>query len=218
MAVAAHFEYPDHIAGTPRAQRRRLLFETAGSAESGEPAVVTVHNVSATGLLLETRVPLGEAERIEVDLPELGLCPARVMWSDGGFYGCRFDNEVSPAVLSAIELRARRAPDAPPLPTSQAESFAARLVRLRKGRGFSQSAVAAHLGLSKPTVWAWEQGRARPTEAHLAALAALLDVAQDELAGKPDGSRLSAVALQARQQIADALQVDYERIRILLEL
>jgi transcriptional regulator with XRE-family HTH domain len=216
MAVAAHFELTDALTGKARATRRRLMLETAGETASGEFAAVTVHNVSASGMLLETDVGLTEGEAIDIDLPEAGPSTARVVWSDGAFHGCRFDAPISPAALSAIELRSLA-----PLPVpagDEEETFATRLHRLRKARGMTLAAIAEELGVSKPTVWAWEQGRAKPTAGHMSALAQAFGLDQAELAGNSDSAQLRAVLAQARQQIAEVMQIDITKVRIMLEL
>lgn len=217
MAVAAHFEPTKPESAKNRAQRRRLLLETAGESGAGEFGEVTLHNVSASGLLLETAVALAPDEMIEVDLPEAGVQAARVVWSDGTFHGCRFDNPISAAALSAIELRAM--PSGPtPLAGDESETFAARLHRLRKERGLTLAAIADQLGVSKPTVWAWEQGRAKPTPGHMTALARTFGLDQAELAGSSGSAQLRAVIAQARQQIAEVMQIDITKVRIMLEL
>ena len=217
MAVAAHFEPTKSESAKNRAQRRRLLLETAGESAAGEFGEVTLHNVSASGLLLETAVALAPDEMIEVDLPEAGLQAARVVWSDGAFHGCRFDNPISAAALSAIELRAMP-PGPAALAGDESETFAARLHRLRKERGLTLAAIADQLGVSKPTVWAWEQGRAKPTAGHMSALAGMFALDQAELAGSSGSAQLRAVIGQARQQIADVMQIDITKVRIMLEL
>ncbi|WP_296679317.1 helix-turn-helix domain-containing protein [Novosphingobium sp.] len=221
MAVAAHFEVPRTPAGAARPARRRLMLETAGETADGDVADVTVHNVSASGLLLETAVALSPNEVIEVDLPEAGLQAARVVWSDGAFHGCRFDADISAAALSAIELRSL-SPAMPagsvPSEAGDEETFAARLHRLRKSKGMTLAAIADQLGVSKPTVWAWEQGRAKPTAGHMTALAATLGLDQADLAGSTGSAELRAVLAQARQQIAEVMQIDITKVRILLEL
>ena len=62
------------------------------------------------------------------------------------------------------------------------EALAARLGRLRREAGLTLADVAAALGVSKPTVWAWEKGKARPLPERLGAIAAALGV---EAEGSP---------------------------------
>jgi hypothetical protein len=90
MSIAAHFEEAAQAAGMPREARRTLRFETTGELPAGNAAAVRVHNISATGLLLETAAVLTEGEEIAIDLPLAGLCQARVVWSSDRYFGCRF--------------------------------------------------------------------------------------------------------------------------------
>ena len=46
-----------------------------------------------------------------------------------------------------------------------------RLNHLRRERGMTLAQVASALGVSKPTVWAWEKGKARPLPERIAAIA-----------------------------------------------
>jgi len=82
--------------------RRALKLQSVLAAE-GE--VVTIHDISNTGLLLETKVRLVEGQRLDVDLPEIGFTQAEVVWSSERFFGCRFDTPVSKAAVSAALLR-----------------------------------------------------------------------------------------------------------------
>ena len=66
---------------------------------------MTIHDISNTGLLLETKVHLTEGQRLDVDLPEIGLTQAEVVWASERFFGCRFDTPVSKAAVSAALLR-----------------------------------------------------------------------------------------------------------------
>lgn len=222
MSITARFDAADQASATARAPRRTLLLEADGVTAQG-PASVTIHNVSLTGMLLETAVSLDENEAIDVTLPEAGPRTATVVWSDGMFHGCKFNAPISPAALSAIELRSE-APPAPATPASPApgpadtETFASRLRRLRSERGMTLAAIGEALGVSKPTVWAWEQGRAQPIAVHMAALAALFGQEQADLAGTGNGAELQDTLAKARLLVADMLKVNPAKVRILLEL
>jgi hypothetical protein len=66
---------------------------------------VTIHDVSATGLLIETATELAVLDDLEIELPEAGFTPALVVWSSGRFYGCQFKERISQAAISAALLR-----------------------------------------------------------------------------------------------------------------
>lgn len=232
MEIAAHFEHradgnsADDDVLTPRQPRRMLRLEAAGETVSGVTAV-TVHNISRSGMLLETTVPLSEGETIDLELPHVGKVRARVVWASDRFHGCAFDAPISPGALSAAQLRGESpagqvAEDEPaPLPGNDAAdviSLGARIQRLRKARGMTLSDLAALMGVSKPTVWAWEQGKARPIDTRFAALAEVLRVSVAEL--QPAGGDPGAqdVIARARRQIAAAYRTNETSVRIMIEL
>lgn len=218
MAIAAHFE--DAAAGTARASRRTLRLEAEGALPSGEAARVVVHNVSATGLLLECEAGLAVGEALAIDLPQAGLSAARVVWSSGTLHGCQFDAPLTGAALSAAQLRAA-VPDFSHAAAGQpaaSETFGARLQRLRKARGLTLTEVGEALGVSKPTVWAWEHERARPVEGRIAALAGLLGVMPDDLTSGRDSGALDELLARARAEIAAGFGTSPANVRIMIEL
>lgn len=226
MPIAAHFEQADVDQGQPRAARRRLRLETQGALESGAPAQVLVHNVSETGLLLETPTVLEIGDTIDVDLPEAKAVRARIMWASDQLYGCAFEAPVSAATLSAAQLRSAvqnaGSIAASPTPAGPAalggESLGERLHRLRKLRGFTQGELAARLGVSKPTVWAWEQNRARPIEDRLDAIADVLGVTTAELRPSRNVPGLQELIARCREQIAATVETSPDNVRIMIEL
>lgn len=223
MAITAHFEESAAPAGKARARRRTLQLEAQGSRASGSATAVQVHNISATGLLIESGAGLEIGEVIVVDLPQAGATPATVIWSSGGLFGCEFDAPLSTAVLSAVELRSAITVPIAGRTTeigegTSDESFGLRLQRLRKERGLTQAQVATEMGVSKPTVWAWEQGRARPVESRIGTLAEVLGVDRASLLAGPDISALSELLARSREQIAVAFGTNPENVRIMIEL
>jgi len=221
MAIAAHLEDLADAGGKARHPRRTLRLETHGFVASSGTTSVLVHNVSATGLLLESSVALDAGERIEIDLPLAGALPAKVVWASGQLYGCQFDTPVSSATLSAAQLRSAVEPDlgiAPRIEALDDEPFGTRLQRLRKERRLTLADIASQLGVSKPTVWAWEQGKARPVDSRMDALAAALGVQRAELSPGEMGSSLRELIGRSREQIARAVGVGPDKVRIMIEL
>ena len=96
MAITAHLEELQHPA---REHRRELRLEAHGATASGVVTNVLIHNISATGLLLEARSGLTVGERIGIDLPHAGETTATVVWASGALFGCEFATVV--AVLAA---------------------------------------------------------------------------------------------------------------------
>ena len=104
MRVPAHLEHrrqrDDRSA--PRYSLR------LGSVVDGSDAPATIHDLSLTGLLIETSDALVTGERLLVDIPQQGLTAATVIWNSGRFFGCEFDGALPAAALSAARLRASR--------------------------------------------------------------------------------------------------------------
>ena len=104
MQIAAGLERPLEFGTNRRYAPRRTL--TLGSLlhESGGSAVI--RDLSVSGLSLETADPLSVGEKLLVDLPLNGATCATVVWRDGSLFGCRFEESVSAAAISAALLRA----------------------------------------------------------------------------------------------------------------
>ena len=100
MPMIAHFEDLE-----PKDDRRRYLRRglRLGTDAGGEP--VTIRDLSLTGALLETSVPMLVGAIFEIDLPITGSIEATVVWNSGEFYGCQFELPISPAALSAALLQ-----------------------------------------------------------------------------------------------------------------
>lgn len=82
--------------------RRTLRLKSAVSDSGIE---VLIHDLSLTGMLVETQQDLGSGETIFVDLPERGPTSASVVWSSGHFHGCVFEQSIAAATVSAALLR-----------------------------------------------------------------------------------------------------------------
>jgi hypothetical protein len=111
--MRAHFEESAKTGDERRgAARRALRLDVETNGASRGAAHVTIHDLSLTGVLIETSTPLAVGETFEVDLPEAGNVQASVVWMSGEFYGCQFAAPISTAALSAALLRSP--PDEPP--------------------------------------------------------------------------------------------------------
>lgn len=228
MAIKAHLDQPSATGSQRGTRRRGLWLETSGFVPGLGETNVTIHNISAAGLLLETALVLTEGERLALDLPEAGAVTAVVVWRSERLYGCAFEQALGPAALAAAQLQAALPPPLAPAPpaamrpalrTSPNEALGIRLNRLRREAGLTLADVATTLGVSKPTVWAWEKGKARPLPERLEAIAAALGVAPDLLSAS-DGSAgpSDAVIAECRERIAEAYGAPPSAVRIMIEL
>lgn len=201
--------------------RRPLRLIAQGTQKAGQPVDVLIHNISETGLLIESDTPLVADDRIEIDLPHSGPTAASIVWASGRLFGCQFDAPIGPASLSAAQLKSgvRRDLDLESEPaTPLGERFGARLQRFRLAKGFSQTEVADRMGVSAPSISGWEKGRARPKGNRVAALADLLGVSISDLLGEVDAPSLRDLIDQSREQIAQAVGTSTDKVRITVEL
>lgn len=66
---------------------------------------VVIHDLSTTGILIETSADLATFEQLHLDLPELGSTVATVLWNSGHYFGCEFHAPIPQAAISAALLR-----------------------------------------------------------------------------------------------------------------
>ncbi|MEP0392410.1 MAG: helix-turn-helix domain-containing protein [Erythrobacter sp.] len=234
MALKAHLETVERADGiTPdgrRHPRRALKFQTQAVADGGPPANVTIHNLSAAGLLIETDLELVPGERLAIGLPDVGPVGAEIVWVSEKLYGCAFEQALGEAALAATELRseplgARPMPSASPqTPTpsfgrySKGAEFGVQLNRLRRERSLTLEQVANALGVSKPTVWAWEKGKAKPLPERIAGIAEVLGVSEAELSGSGAQSKGENLVADCRLSIASEYAVDPACVHIMIEI
>jgi hypothetical protein len=86
-----------------RSENRRRVHLESALTESGDE--VLIHDISETGLLLETASLLEPFETLHFDLPEAGATEAVVVWNSGHYFGCEFTRPLSKAAISAAMLR-----------------------------------------------------------------------------------------------------------------
>lgn len=87
------------------AERRVLrLSVSLSTVDSGIDALI--HDLSHTGLRIETGASLSVGEELLVDLPDDNRIEARVVWNKGKSYGCEFLSPIPKGVFGATVLRA----------------------------------------------------------------------------------------------------------------
>lgn len=228
MAIGARLETRG-TADLRGASRRLLHLEVTAAKPSGQSVQALVHNISETGLLLETSTDLEIGEQVTILLPHKAETSAHVIWASDGLYGCKFAAPLTRSVLSAAQLQSApthagafsrslpRAKDAEAssLSTASAEPFGVRLRRLRLARNFTLTGLAKAVGVSKPTMWKWENGEVHPRQKSLELLCAALDVSERELlTGElemPEGAA-APFAPASRPTLAEGIRECKERI------
>ncbi len=223
MALKGHLDPREKIADQRSGARRSLQLTTSGTIPGSSEGNVTVHNISETGLLLETSLPLEQGEALMIELPQVGQTAAAVVWQSGDFFGCAFEQAIGQAELAAAQLSGGAPVDTvntskAAVPAPAQTLIGSRLNALRRKRGLTLAQVASALGVSKPTVWAWEKGKARPLPERYEAIADALGVTPTELdeISAPKGSD---VALEdCRIRIATAYGIAPDKVKIMIEL
>jgi len=223
------------------AARREVTLRGRGAGAAGTATEVLIHNLSESGVLLESATKLAVGEKIVIDLPDLERISAKVVWASDELFGCAFDRPVPHAAVSAAQLRsapdkrsaARPATQAANDPYSEAgEPFGARLKRLRKQRGLSLVEFARRANVSRPTVWSWEAGKSSPRESKVPALLDVLGVSEPELYGisnKPlvelvaektavRGTELQGVIREAKARVAEIAGTSPDKVRLIIEV
>lgn len=98
-------------------------------------------------------------------------------------------------------------------------SHGQRLKQIRRRSGLTLGDVAAAVGVSKPTVWAWEQGKCRPLPERVGAIAEALGVDVADLDIRPPEQEDAEVIIdECRLRIAAACGVHVKAVRISIEL
>lgn len=93
--------------------RRKLLLGIDARASGGAGASATVHDISETGLLIESDLHLNLRDVVEVELPQADMRSAEVVWLSGTLAGCRFVEKLTTGAVSAALLRGSFASLAP---------------------------------------------------------------------------------------------------------
>ncbi|WP_082660362.1 helix-turn-helix domain-containing protein [Sphingopyxis sp. H050] len=214
----AVFQDGTSVASKRRSARRNAPLLVRGTTRSGDAIELLIHNISESGVLVESDAPLAIDERIDVELPHAGLVQARLVWKSGQLFGCQFDAPISPAAVSAAQLQSATDVRFGGGAGQPSDNFGARLHRLRIRKGLSQGDVAAQLGVSAPSISGWESGRSRPKHARLDQLADLLGVSPSELLEEPDSEDLQDIIDRSRELIARTVGTSQDNVRIVIEL
>ena len=112
MTIKANLDQPVPGESRRAATRRALRLQTSSTLLDGREANVTIHNISAAGLLIETRLDLVRGETLRLDLPQAGRVEASVVWRSEALYGCAFSSPLGAGALAAAQLQGReRRPD-----------------------------------------------------------------------------------------------------------
>jgi hypothetical protein len=105
VVLLAHLESSDVQSDRRVSERHVLKLRVPGSTSFEGGVVVLVHDLSRTGLLIETSAALSVGADLEIDLPETGVRQAKVVWNGGRYFGCQFHDPISQGGVSAALLK-----------------------------------------------------------------------------------------------------------------
>jgi hypothetical protein len=112
-------------------RRRRLRLEAEGQSAAAGGTQVVIHDLSEEGMLLESSVALRTGERLDLLIPEAGSAAATIVWSSGRFFGCKFEQPLLTAAVSAALLRSPgQSQSQSPSPPTQTENESALYVAM----------------------------------------------------------------------------------------
>lgn len=224
MTIDAFLKSPRPAQVQRGSVRRRLRLDTVGKAAAKGSTPVEIHDLSTSGMLIETSVELAAGEALEIELPRTGPQTAKVIWASGRFYGCRFAEPISPAAVSAALLRSRPT-DQPAAPADAPEQaspdFASRLAELRTARGLSLQDIADRLEVSRQAVWYWESGQRLPRAEIFQKLAQILGTSEQQLLAPAlpnQGVIASGWDEEFKRSIAERLGVRPDQVSIVVTL
>ncbi|WP_431469896.1 PilZ domain-containing protein [Sphingosinithalassobacter sp. LHW66-3] len=98
----------------PRAQRQvTTLLVGRVHQDDGADDLCRVRNLSAGGMMLETRRPLGVGRTVRLELRNCGALEGRIVWTDGGRAGVQFLAPVNVEALLSVPLNRPARPGGP---------------------------------------------------------------------------------------------------------
>ncbi len=105
MALLARIE--EQSAEERGAERFRLRLSSPGQVDSSGASSVTVHELSASGFLIETDAPLPVGASVSFELPVAGVVAGEIVWGSGTYLGGQFHAKLPRDVLAAALAASR---------------------------------------------------------------------------------------------------------------
>jgi len=198
----------------------RLFLHPKPVRSGGHRIAVLLHNLSTTGVLIESSYDLSAGERIEVCFAEQTSEFGTITWTGSGLFGCQFGQAVAVSLVKGALASEFRDAEADRPRTPAGETFGAKLQRLRTTRGLSQADVAEKLGLSAVAISNWESDRSFPRHHRLEELANALGVPRQHLATNAVGLpvALPELIVSSKNRIAGLIGVAPDQVKITVDL
>lgn len=107
MPIHARLEQSNDTNSRRRNKRRILRLDITAVEGDGGTFEAMVHDLSPGGMLIGTKAPLRVGDEFQFDAPECGAVTARVIWHEGGAFGCAFAAPLGTVGMSAAQLKSR---------------------------------------------------------------------------------------------------------------
>lgn len=215
---------PDLGSDSRKSPRFHLVLPALIDA-SGASMEVLVLDMSPNGCLIESEGNFAVEEVVSLTFAgrETESFDAHVMWSDGSLAGCCFKEALPDAVVKQARLRGSPFFHTNNPVGESLETLGAMISMARRQAHLSATELAKRAGISRPTLWSWETGRRRPSEANLTKLNEVLaeeGVLASQLSTCSEGRENSSIAQvveRYRDAIAFELELSREQVRISLD-
>lgn len=100
-----------YVPSDSRSAARRSINLATEAPLGGPGTVVRIHNISSTGMLIESSALLSVGAEFDVHLTDGGEHTARVVWTCDELCGCEFKVPLTKATISSTVLRSPPAPE-----------------------------------------------------------------------------------------------------------
>lgn len=177
-------------------------------------------DISTGGCLIEMRHEFEVGDTVEIELPgdSKPRFDATIVWTGDGIFGCQFDTQLPSPIVDEARLRGTPLQSGSALDQGSAEQLAVAIGSARRRSGLSATELARRTGVSRPTLWSWETGKTRPSQANLVKLREALAIsrpnATEGVPGNDLTQKLEKVIADHRRGIARETGMDEDRIKI----
>lgn len=148
-----------------RTERHRLRIQAHGLINESGAAEFYIHDISCTGVLVETADALHSGDKVEFELLHAAAPPAVVVWSSGPFFGCSFVEPIAESLVRNVLLKDAAWSSGHVRADGQeddTEDLAAQIIKIRQTNGLTAEEFANCIGVSRQAVWYWETGQRNP--------------------------------------------------------
>lgn len=207
--------------------RNDIVVSLSAASDRHENFQIKLTNISINGASFETDVLLNKGERIQILISPGSALDAKIIWKRNNVFGCFFTEPLMGEALayatgpewSGSQIFAEVVT---PRPFVATDPLPVRLKKLRQTIGLTLGEIARALSVSKPTVWAWEKGQAKPAPHRFNAISQFFCIDPSELCSieyHRDPQSLDYLLLEKfREQIAQAWGVPPTCVRISIEI